>query len=71
MNIFACLFRVHSAMGLSRHGQVCLGGLRFGDASLVGPDDGGGGVSLGAFIWAGGCVLGWRSMGFGHYSGVS
>ena len=49
MNIFACLFRVHNAMGLSRHGQVCVGGLRFGDASLVGPDDwgGGGGYHLG------------------------
>ena len=30
-------------MGLSRHGQVCVGGLRFGDTSLVGPNDGGGG----------------------------
>ena len=47
MNIFAYLFRVHGAMGLSRHGQVCLARLRFGDTSLVGPNDGGGGYHLG------------------------
>ena len=32
-NIFACLFSVHNTISLSRHEQVCLMRLRFGDTS--------------------------------------
>ena len=28
-DIFACLFSIHNTIGLSRHEQVCLSGLRF------------------------------------------